>query len=341
VQALLCLLDIDYEDTTLASPVKGCSTNTTDDTAADFVDGSHYMITLLARGKGDCVGADCKSEALVREQVSNFGAVAGGQAPSVPLTTKSVFPPSGSAEIVPNPNSGGVGVPVSVWINANPSCTADGSVIDPSSGSWATCEAQEWYGVDALPADYTCPGNCSCSQDESISYTHAGANILGIDLVADPNFPCDLFSFYFGVPKTSYEIVKGYSQVLSDCSTLGPNSTGIYWISGPECRINSNTVVGSPQTPVMLISAATETRFNGGAKIYGIVYISDAENPAAALYSNGNNTVYGQVIVDATLGSYTGTFQVVYNENIVAKASGQGGLGGVIGGWADFHPSWE
>ena len=266
VQALLCLLDIDFDATT---PVKGCSTNTTDPTATGYVDGLHYMITLLARGQADCIGTDCAAEALVREQVSNFGGAAGGQAPSVPLTTKSVFPPSGSAEIVPNPNSGGIGVPVSVWMNANPSCSADGSVIDPSSGSWATCEAQEWYGLDAMPSDYTCTGNCSCSQDESISYTHGGLDVLGIDLVDDPNFPCDLFKFYFGVPKTSYEIVKGYSKVLSDCSTLGPNSAGIYWISGPECRIQSNITVGSPKAPVLLISAATTTELRGGVKIYG------------------------------------------------------------------------
>jgi len=332
VQALLCVLDIDFD---LTTPVKGCSTD------KSLVDGSHYMITLLARGEADCIGTSCGAEALVREQLSNFGGAAGGNPPSVPLTTKSTFPPSGSSEIVPNPNSGGVGVPVSVWMNANTSCSLDGSVIDPSSGSWATCEAQEWYGLDALPEDYTCTGNCSCSQDESVSWTHAGEDILGIDLVADPEFPCDLFKFYFGVPRASYEIVKGFSKVLSDCSSLGPNSTGIYWISGVECRINSNTVVGSPKAPVMLVSAATETRLNGGAKIYGVLYISDTEKSNAALFSNGTNTIYGQVIVDATLGSYVGTFQVVYNQVAVERGAGLGGLGSVIGGWADFHPDWE
>ena len=340
VQALLCLLNIDFDAVT---PVQGCSTNTTDDSVAGYVDGSYYMITLLARGRGDCVGTDCKSEALISEQVSNFGAVAGGQAPSVPLTTKSTFPPSGSAEVVPNPNSGGVGVPVSVWMNANTSCP-NGSVVDPSSGSWATCEKQEWYGVDALPANYSCPGSsgsCSCTKEESLSYTRAGTNILGIDLVSDPNFPCDLFSFYFGVPKTSYELVKSYAKVLSDCDTLGPDSTGIYWITGPECRINSNTTVGSPHAPVLLISAAALTKLNGGANIYGVFYISDAEVPGAELEVNGTNTVYGQVIVDGGLGKYTGTFQVVYNENTVGRASGGGGLGTLIGGWADFHPSWQ
>lgn len=337
VQALLCLLDVDFDAN---PPVQGCSTNTADPSAAAFVDGSHFVITLLSRGRADCNGADCNAEALVREQVSNFGAVAGGQAPSVPLTTKSTFPPSGTAEVVPNPNSGGVGVPVSVWMNANNTCSS-GSVVDPSSGSWATCEMQEWYGEDALPEDYTCSGTCSCSSDESISYTHGSDNILGIDLVADPSFPCDLFDFYFGVPKTSYEIVKGYAKVLSDCDSLGPNSTGIYWISGSECRINSNTQVGSPQTPVLVVSAAATTRLNGGANFYGILYISDTEVPGAELDVNGNNTVYGQVIVDASMASYTGTFQVVYNETAVGRAAGGGGLGTVIGGWSDFHPGWE
>jgi hypothetical protein len=199
----------------------------------------------------------------------------------------------------------------------------------------------EWYGVDALPEDYACPGNCSCTVDESISYTHSTDDILGIDLVADPDFPCDLFKFYFGIPRASYEIVKGYSQVLSDCSTLGPNSTGIFWISGTECRINSNVTVGGPKNPVLLISAATETRFNGGAKVYGVLYITDTEKANAALYSNGNNTVYGQVIVDGTMGSYTGTFQVVYNENAISLAAGTGGLGNVIGGWSDFSDDWQ
>ena len=303
--------------------------------------GLHYIITLLARGEADCMGTDCGAEALVHEQIASFGGGAGGQAPAVPLTTRSAFPPSGSAEVVANPNAGGVGVPVSVWMNANPDCSADGSVVDPTSGSWATCEAQEWYGVDAMPADYTCPGNCQCALEETISTTHGGLSVLGIDLVIDENFPCDLFKFYFGVPKTEYEIVKGFAQVLSDCSTLGSNSAGIYWISGPLCLIDSNTTVGSPKAAVLLISAATETRLRGGVKIYGGVYVSDAEVSTAKMVSQGTNTVYGQVVVDAQLGDYTGTFQVIYNENLVAAATGQGGLGAVIGSWADFHPSWN
>jgi hypothetical protein len=199
----------------------------------------------------------------------------------------------------------------------------------------------EWYGTDAMPDDLACPGICGCAEEESISYTHGTSDTLGIDLVQDPAFPCDLFQFYFGVPRTSYEIVKGYSQIISDCDSLGPNSFGIYWVSGNECRINSNTQVGSPGAPVMLISAATLTRLNGGANIYGTVFITDVEDSAAELQSIGTNTVYGSVIVDGTLGSYLGTFQVVWNDNTSKKAGAGGGLGTLIGGWSDFHRDWK
>jgi len=114
VYALLCVLDV-LEDA--ETPVQGCVGP--DDAPLGVGDGTYFMLTLAARGQADCDGTDCTAEALVTELVSNFGAAAGGRSPKVPLTTKSSFPPSGTAEVVPNPNSGGVGVPVSVWITAS------------------------------------------------------------------------------------------------------------------------------------------------------------------------------------------------------------------------------
>ncbi|MBT8039438.1 MAG: hypothetical protein KJN78_04310 [Gammaproteobacteria bacterium] len=335
VEALLCVLDL-VPDADV--PVQGCVTDPA--TAVGIGDGTYFMVTLLARGEADCAGGACNAEAMVSEQVSNFGAAAGGRAPNVPLTTKSSFPPSGTAEVVANPNAGGVGVPVSVWMNANASCP-NGAVIDPSSGSWATCEMNEWYETEAIPDDVACPGNCSCSSSEALSYTEANNHTYGIDLISDTDFPCDLFQFYFGIPRSEYETVKGYSQILSSCDSLGPDSAGIYWVTGSSCQINSNTKVGSPGAPVMLISAATETRLNGGAEIYGTLFITDVEDSAAELVSTGTNTVYGSVIVDGILGSYNGTFQVVWNENIANKAGTGGGLGSVLGGWSDFHRDWQ
>ncbi|NCF63110.1 MAG: hypothetical protein GWP58_09685 [Gammaproteobacteria bacterium] len=332
VQALLCAMLIDEE----AETVQDCSTDT------DLVDGSRYMVTLLSRARSDCRSdTECSAEAMITEKVSNFGGAAGGRAPAVPLTTKNMFPPSGAAEIVANPNGGGVGVPISVWMNRNAQCTPDGSAIDPSQGSWATCEAHEWYELEGLPEDAQCPGSCSCAVQESLSYTHGTEDILGIDLVQDENFPCDLFQFYFGTPSSNYEIIKSFSTVLADCDSLGPGSSGVYWISGTDCNIQANVSIGSPYAPVLLVSAAGVTSMQGGATVFGVLYVADVENQNAYFESRGNNIVYGQVILDAEFGSYNGTFQVVYNENLITRIAGSGDLGNMPGTWADFHTSWQ
>ena len=75
VEALLCVLDLVPEDEV---PVKGCVTDPA--TAVGIGDGTYFLVTLLARGEADCANGNCTSEALVSEQVSNFGASAGGRA---------------------------------------------------------------------------------------------------------------------------------------------------------------------------------------------------------------------------------------------------------------------
>lgn len=331
VHALLCKLMIS-EFT--SPPVQGCSKD------SSVADEYHYMITLLARGRADCSDGICGAESLVAEPLANYGVLSGGNGAGVPLTTRSSFPPSGNAEIVPNPNGGGIGVPVSVWMNANQSCGGD-AVVNPSSGAWATCELHEWYETDQVPEDLICSGNCSCSKNEAISYTAGNENIIGIDMDRDPEFPCDLFTFYFGIPKDNYEAIKSQATIIDDCSELGPNSYGIYWATGPLCHIGANTVIGSQHAPVMLISAATLTRFNGGTKLFGTFYLSDVEDPNATLTSNGNNTVYGAAIIDGTIGEFTGTFQLIYVEAVARITAGTGGIGTLAGGWTDFHRDWE
>ena len=272
-------------------------------------DGTYFMVTLLARGQADCSGEDCSAEALISEQVSNFGAASGGNSPSVPLITKSSFPPSGSAEVVPNPNSGGIGVPVSVWMNANDSCPG-GEVVDPSRGSWATCEMHEWYAIDSLADDdIACPPSttCSCAESESISYTHGSSDILGIDLVADDEFPCDLFQYYFGVPSADYEVVKGYAKIIDNCDGLGPDSFGIYWATGPECFINANTQVGSLGAPVILISAATLTRFNGRATIISLSESERSKEPGTSSTRASSTSSRTTVIDPVTRASHRST----------------------------------
>ena len=71
------------------------------------------------------------------------------------------------------------------------------------------------------------------------------------------------------------------------------------------------------------------------------MFITDDEAASANLTSTGTNTEYGSAIVDGIIGSYNGTFQVVWNENPSPKAGSGGGLGSLLGGWSDFHRDWE
>ena len=158
VEALLCVLEF-KEDEDDPTPVEGCAPLNQPLVAGGLADGNHYLITILARGQADCNNGSCNAEALLSEQVASFGGAAGGRSPAVPLTTKTMFPPTGAAEVVANPNGGGIGVPSSVWMNKNSECTPDGSAIDPSQGSWATCEMHEWYELEKTPDDWECPGS--------------------------------------------------------------------------------------------------------------------------------------------------------------------------------------
>jgi hypothetical protein len=342
VQALLCLLDINRASST---PVEGCLLKDDPD-----VDDIYFVVTLLARGQAECDAAgDCAAEALIAKKVGSYGPLSGSGGPGVPLTTRSNFPPSGTAEIVPNPNGAGPGVPVSAWINNNWDCDTDppADPLTPVSGSWATCEYHEWYGVHTMPDDFRCPSaSCSCSSGEKrISFAESGDQVVGMDIIIDDDFPCDLWKYITKTEREDYESVK-YSEpftVIDDCSKLGPESSGAIWIDGSveTCAIAANTIVGSVDRPVFLIFAGDLLRLNGGAEIFGFILVTDVEGGDANFDVKGTNTVYGAVVVDGPIADYTGTFQIVYNDELIRLATQWGGLGNISGGWTDFHRDWR
>jgi len=364
VHALLCMLELDRSKDPI---VQGCTTD------AALQDNRYFLITLAARGQADCLadGSNCKAEALVSEKIGSFGPGGGEGGPGVPLTARTAVPPSGTVEMVPNPNGGGVGVPISTWANTNPACPAStdpaeaANPVNPQSGSWATCEAHEWYGQDFLPTDFECPskngnGNASCrcstaEGDRLLSYASQGDQILNIDVLIDPVFPCDLFAYMFGISKVATtdangDSVGGYQEVknlvpsdkqisASQCGSLNFASEGTYWISGGTCTLNGQ--IGSKNAPVLLISAAGDTRVSAGAEIFGVLFVTDAEVPTAEFTGNGHATIYGAAVMDAAMKNFNGTFQIVYVDNLIQQALETGLFGAVQGGWTDFHVAWQ
>jgi len=336
LSALMCFVNVD---------TAGAGVCESAPATADDEPGAALVLTLLAYGYSDCTDTTipidvttCSGRATVAKPVSAYKELAGS--PSVPLVTKSTFPPQGTAEVVGNPNAGGVGVPLTVWANNNPACSPGSPIL--SSGSWQTCEMEEWYHTNEQPEGVACTdNNCFCGPggndtDYFLSWQTANDSHIGIDIVVDPVFPCDLFETFFGIPRNLYQIIKDSAQVLPDCSSLGPQSSGLIWISGSNCTLNANTVVGSPTAPVILVSAATDTKLNGGVEIFGILYVFDGEDINANIETLGGATVYGAAVMDATMSKFQGNFQVVYNDDVIASANGIGGLGSVNGGWRDF-----
>jgi hypothetical protein len=335
--------------------------------ALQFVDGGtvidgtttndrQAVFLIYAYGYSDCVDstilATCRGRASMAVPLATFRALA--SPPSVPFTSAAFVDPNGGWTVVTNPNAGGVGVPVSMWLNGDAVEGGDSGIDpDPGAGTWQTCEYDEWYETNRIPDLVACPGSadasgvkspgnhgCGCSAEEVLSGSESGSLVAELDLLIDDAFPPDLFQVYFGVPKTLYSVIRDSSTVLPDCTSLDEDSRGVFWITG-ECDIQNRQVGHSgndpnntARGPVVLITAGG-LDLNGGV-VYGIVYCSDAENDTSEISMGGNSVVYGAMVVDCLLGSSNGTFDLVYNEEVIGEANGLAGVGAANSGWRDF-----
>ena len=71
------------------------------------------------------------------------------------------------------------------------------------------------------------------------------------------------------------------------------------------------------------------------------MFITDVEDTAGEFKGNGTFTIYGAVIIEGPMDKFTGTYQVVYNDDLIDLATKRGSLGKIYGGWTDFHEDWR
>ncbi len=134
-----------------------------------------------------------------------------------------------------------------------------------------------------------------------------------------------------------------------DCDNLDtittPDADGDYprviWIEGGNCNFTGNKTIGSPEAPVFLISAANTFKATGTVNVFGTLFLTDVLDSEATLDAHGTMSIYGAVVVDGKLGAYTGTFQLVYLEDIIKLSLESGKFGNAAGGWSDFHQDWR
>lgn len=252
----------------------------------------------------------------------------------------------GNLSVVTNPNAAGDGVPVSVWADG-----AEGP-IDFHSTSTRSCQADQFIDNSGNrcigltipdPVTGSLPSWGSCHCERTISGGPAGAlwdeSWEDKDLVDYGPFPDDLFEFLFGLPRASYATLKALATPLADCSSLGPASTGFFWVTG-DCDISgSGFEVGSRASPVIVVVDG-DLSLRGGAHLWGVLYVFD---PAATVRVSGGFNMHGSFVSEADLDDVTGgTFNSIYDPDValaLTSASGLARWAPLPGGWNDDLPT--
>lgn len=245
------------------------------------------LVTLTAQGSSP----DSLSNVDQQQQVIQYSVLA--NPPDVPLIVAGGLGVSGNFEVVANPNGGGEGVPLSIWTD---------KPVNMQSGSGTTCGLQEFS-----------EGNCSTSP-----YSEKGFKDLDI-LDDDVNFPPDMMEYLFNIPEAEWPTLRADADLrLTGCSSLGPSSTGLLWVDG-NCTINSNTIIGSPDDPVVLVIADGNLKMNGGAQINGMVFPFRKPTTVADFDIDmvGSARVNGVVASNHPVGNSGGTYNSVYDAEVL------------------------
>jgi len=238
--------------------------------------------------------------------------------PDSAITVAGTIGVGGAFTIGANPNGGGLGVPLSVWSDAEVSL----------GGTGATCGLEEFDGNYCSGSPYS---------DSTLE-----ANDI---LENDAGFPPDLLAYTFGVASANYQELKDQAEVISSCASL-PNTgtqvtTGFYWVEG-GCTLNANKIVGSVDEPVIIVVEDGLTKLNGGAIIFGLVFsFETTPGSGGDVQMVGGATVRGAFISDHDIGGSAGTFNTRYDAQVLENISQAGGpklskVEIIPGSWKDF-----
>ena len=338
VQALLCVMDYDQDKFEAGTENTYAKCN-----GSGIPDSINVAIRVISTGTAD----DGTAESVVMQTLAN--AEPGGGPPAVPMMSFNSVAPTGTINVVVNPNAGGIGVPVSI-LSRNYAY-----IEEPGSGSVATCELEEFLAsrdssfwrewTDSDGVVYQTCDSCSCPDKAALgalSHTqNAEPARKYFDIVdEDPTYPDDAFEYYFGVARSEYQVVRDAADtVLADCATVNTTLRGLVWVDG-FCDL-AGKEVGTAASPVALV-ASKGIKLNGNTIMYGVLVITDpnirpedqAENSIPVTLSGGP-IVYGSVINDPGAATFSGGFTVVYMENIISKIHPLIILGNLSGSWTD------
>ncbi|WP_087744457.1 MULTISPECIES: pilus assembly PilX family protein [unclassified Acidovorax] len=153
-------------------------------------------------------------------------------------------------------------------------------------------------------------------------------------LSADPD-PDAMFKSYFG---TTIDLFKSdvSTKILGNCGNVTTDYASAfaqgYRSFYTTCYFDAQSNLGSPTDPVIFVTT-NGLKFNGGEKIYGLVYGDQATWDQVGL---GNGEINGALIVR---GNYCANANANYNYDAEALKKIRGATGSMVrvpGSWKDF-----
>lgn len=287
--------------------------------------------------------ADGQGKALIRQSLVFAPVLA--HRPDAPLIAAGSIGLSGTISIVANPNGGGTGVPLSAW-----------SKLDiTETGSMQTCQISEYLSTNSTTTTQTdsvgntltlCPA-CECpnAADQQLTYRNVeGIDVLDVDgnngaNPDSPYFPPDLFEYTFGVSESSWQTVESQAQIITDCSTLNAASSGLIWVNG-DCSIPSNSIVGSFDSPVILVIANGNFQMNANGQFMGVLFAFAHDGGTVDVKLNGGPTMYGSMIsnrnIDTGNGSYTARYDKAVLDNLANGLGPASRIAPIPGSWRNY-----
>lgn len=337
--ATLCRLDV-------SAAVPQCSLSPSNE-------GTFY-VTVVSRG---AISGE-NATAAVKESFGTFRLI--GRTPDAPLIAAGTSVALGSAEIVPNPNGAGFGVPVSIWAKGNASVAA---------ADFMTCQLGEWLtsvrtggtappqedllngvclsctcgglrrGFGFLSGKYVEPGGGGATRIEALDIldVEGATPDVNVDRALDSKyFPDDLFLYVFGVPKANAEtyLTANATPLTSTCN-LTANDSGLYWYTGTaDCTISN---AGSLAAPVVLVSDR-KVVLNANSTFFGIIFVRDKYVATGELLkASGTPQVYGSVILEGS-ATINGSPGIIFNKAVLQNVFNSPKFiryGAIPGSWSD------
>lgn len=159
------------------------------------------------------------------------------------------------------------------------------------------------------------------------------AQVVGA-VVPPPVFPTDLFLYTFGVPNAQSDTIKENAILLTDCTTLNAQSTGLYWVEG-DCIINTD--VGTISAPVVLVVENGNLTFQTNDELFGLVYFKNIATVTVRGVGSAviRSTIYGAIVSDNNLNGRD-QFSLVHSVEALRRAGFRAGsFVKLPGSWLD------